>query len=922
MPIKISRTLFVGLGGTGVKSILRTKQCFMDAYGEIPPMIAFLAIDTDKAIRDMRLISRSGKEVKLTDNEICFMGVTNAIDIYRNNMTQFQWLPKKNIDFLANLRNTGAGQIRSNGRFLARFNATDIVTRVASKITEIGQPVAIDGRFTYDTNKDGVEYPVKVNVVGSVAGGTGSGTMLDVLVLIAKSLRNSGMPYSITPWIVLPEVFRHIAPGPASINVFQNAYGALRELDYLYHLPQNNPNAIDFDFDKVYTLDEGITNAYLINNTNTAGIVLQNVDDITDSIGRCMFLPSNEVSSIWDNTTAAGFVYNIRDKKANYVSAGSAEIVYDNKAVGQVIAKNIVVDICDELCKKPSRVAVQQDVIAWTMSPSVSIQEHDADLLIDSLLAKYAPFSIILDKDSDVNTVNANIVAGAEADNVISEVTNNTQNKLSQVKALLKTKVSEVLNAVDGVGSAKEFIKELASNIERCKEEMNQEVENLAKILAYNIDWNAELSTLRTGLFNRFNADAAEVLQTKIAEHIATKRDLLRHNWAIQFYTDLEAYIKEISDKLDVFKGNLEAICDKQSKDIKDIQQLAMSSSKFQIYLHKDDVCILPKNDVAQLSALFRANTPIDSLLNESKEEIYKKLYLFAKQQQVVIDAVNVTIEQKLQAMSESHPQQVRNIFAKVKDMSSVLWTTNTQGFLQHAQTLTKVFTIGVFNQSQGIIQSNYLDEFTIGSTKPVFAGTHQTDRITFFQSVCFSPLYAVNNMLGYMREAAENLKKETHPVYYLDEKWNQRMIVEGFDIMPKQQKDRVLPNWVNAIIFGFIKFDEEHKSYCIESDQGDILSGGLLELGPRRDMAFEQFQLRGIDKEVEERIQQMILDMGRPAVNEVMKKAKNNLRSYVTSYAQLSAIELDRVNAKDPAYKMVRDLLENEVGYVKELDI
>ena len=51
-PIKITRTLFVGLGGTGVKAILRAKQCFVDAYGDVPPMVAFLAIDTDKAIRD------------------------------------------------------------------------------------------------------------------------------------------------------------------------------------------------------------------------------------------------------------------------------------------------------------------------------------------------------------------------------------------------------------------------------------------------------------------------------------------------------------------------------------------------------------------------------------------------------------------------------------------------------------------------------------------------------------------------------------------------------------------------------------------------------------------------------------------------------------------------------------------------------
>ena len=103
MPIKITRTLFVGLGGTGVKAILRAKQCFMDAYREIPPMVAFLAIDTDKAIREASLPSRKGEEVKFTENEICFCGITgSALDIYRNHLTKFQWVPKRNVSFLSN----------------------------------------------------------------------------------------------------------------------------------------------------------------------------------------------------------------------------------------------------------------------------------------------------------------------------------------------------------------------------------------------------------------------------------------------------------------------------------------------------------------------------------------------------------------------------------------------------------------------------------------------------------------------------------------------------------------------------------------------------------------------------------------------------------------------------------------------------
>ena len=271
-----------------------------------------------------------------------------------------------------------------------------------------------------------------------------------------------------------------------------------------------------------------------------------------------------------------------------------------------------------------------------------------------------------------------------------------------------------------------------------------------------------------------------------------------------------------------------------------------------------------------------------------------------------------------MSTMSES---ELREIFVKVKEMSSPLWSTNPHGYLDHAQQLTTVFTIGVYDQSAGIIKSGYVDEFTLGSIKPTFATTHQTDRITFFQSQCYSPVYAVNNVRGYMKDAEEKMKLESYPVSYLDEKWNQRMLVEGFDVMPKQEKDKVLPNWVNAIVYGLVKYDENLKSYCIESDQGDILLGGLLELGARRDLAFEQFQLRGLDREVEESIQKMILEQGRPAVTEVIKRVKALMRSYITQYAQLSSIELDRIQAKDPAYQMVRDLLENEVAYLKELE-
>ena len=44
----LKKSLLIGLGGTGVKSILYAKAKILSIYGEIPSMVRFLALDTDK----------------------------------------------------------------------------------------------------------------------------------------------------------------------------------------------------------------------------------------------------------------------------------------------------------------------------------------------------------------------------------------------------------------------------------------------------------------------------------------------------------------------------------------------------------------------------------------------------------------------------------------------------------------------------------------------------------------------------------------------------------------------------------------------------------------------------------------------------------------------------------------------------------
>lgn len=918
MAIKLTKTLFVGLGGTGVKSILRTKQCFMDAYGEIPPMIAFLAIDTDKGIRNIVLKSRSGKDVALSDSELCFCGITgSALDIFNHAPNRFSWIPKRNIDFLGGLRNEGAKQVRSNGRFLIRYNAESLSKAIAGKVAQIARPLPHDSRFIYDHNKDGMEYPTIINIVGSVAGGTGSGTMIDMIVLASETLKSQGSSFRIQPWIVLPEVFRTMVPGPPSANVYQNAYGALRELDYLYHIPTNNTNPVDFGFKQINYLAEEVDDAFVINNANKAGVVLQHIDDVTDSIGRCMFLPSNEVNSVTDNINAVRFVYGVGNKKAHYKSAGSAELVYDNQAVGNVIARAIISDICDELCRKNS-VGAESKAQSWMTQ--VRIQEHNEDMLTDDLLSKSAPFSVAIGKDDDVTQIEANIYSGAKAPNVLEEVKNAYKNKLLTVRTALKDKIDEELNQQCGVGEAEVFIEALEDGINLSLSEMVYEKEDLTRELAYTVDWNAKLNDIKPkGLFSRWSQDDADMLANEVTMYIAKQRDLLRHTYAIQFYNELLSDVRQYHDKIVLLKTNVSSVSRKQVKEISAIQRSAAACSKFQLYLHLDDVSSFKRPKVEESSAQLRSQTPINTLLVETWEAIEEKMWNYAKQHDEVKTAVNVTIEQKLASMNDD---ELQRCFEKMKEMSSPLWTTNTGGYLDHAQPLTTIFTIGCYDAQNGIIQNKYTDVFTVNNNKPTFSATRQTDRITFFQTECFSPIYAVNNLPGYMQDANRKLTIEKqYPVCYLDEKWFQRMEVEKFDIFPQAETDSVLPNWVNGIVYGYIKYDEDTKNYYMRSKQGNRLKGGYLALGARRDIAFDAFQTRELDKEIEEIMQKAIDQQGRPAIEAIIKAVKDDTINYVEKYARLSPVELDRVSVEDPAYKMVSDKLIEEIGYIESLE-
>ena len=81
MATTIRRCLYIGLGGTGMKSLLHTKKMFVETSGEVPPMIGFLGIATDGGAYKRTPESKNGT-ISLSPNEQLAIKVDAPRDLY------------------------------------------------------------------------------------------------------------------------------------------------------------------------------------------------------------------------------------------------------------------------------------------------------------------------------------------------------------------------------------------------------------------------------------------------------------------------------------------------------------------------------------------------------------------------------------------------------------------------------------------------------------------------------------------------------------------------------------------------------------------------------------------------------------------------------------------------------------------------
>lgn len=162
-------TLLIGLGGTGCKIIERVSKM---VTGEQRNNIAFAVFDTD--INDLRGIQERNPFIKTIQTS-----TKQTVGEYLNKDTHARdtWFPVNAI-LNGKTLTEGAGQVRSISRL-----ALETVIR-AGKMEPLHEAI----QSLYKVEEDKADQALRVVIVSSLAGGTGSGLILPVALYMILSI--------------------------------------------------------------------------------------------------------------------------------------------------------------------------------------------------------------------------------------------------------------------------------------------------------------------------------------------------------------------------------------------------------------------------------------------------------------------------------------------------------------------------------------------------------------------------------------------------------------------------------------------------------------------------------------------------------------------------------------------------------------
>lgn len=916
MAIELKRSLFIGLGGTGMKSVLKTKALYKEMFGDVPSVIGFLGIDTNATEFDT-IAKEYG--ASFDAQEKVAVEINNADELYLGSRECFPWMSPKNLNVLSILRNTGAGQLRSSGRFMFENSYAKIKTAISRAMNSVSSATIEDTeKWALDDSQ-----PVQVYVVFSLSGGTGCGTFLNIGYLLREMY---GQKCDLYAYAVLPGSFANCGD-----YVGANAYGAALDVDFLM-------SNVDPDHPYEMTTMEGVKRYitkpydlfYLIDNVNEFGARYNTQDQLHTMIGQALLNISgplsSKIKSDYDNFKAAMAEgrYDKEDKKSWAMGHGLCEIMLDTNKLANLFSLKAGVNLVSAFIGVDDTLKMNEAAFNWVNRNNLC--EHEADQLLDSLFDfANLPQSVIASTKSDDARVESDTWLGLNERKAGETIADSFDHKLSYIKKEFLAKLSEVIGSGAGFRGSKKFVESLLGVFEIYASEMAAELVDLN-------DSQTTLSARREKTLQQWKAawggagKYGPQLQQDQAMLLQNKIDITRHVKASQFYAELKEYLTTIEANLakaeELFVGVSKSFVAKNNA-----LEVKKTVNPFQIDLtgmiavgdHTDNT---PEKFIATL------NLPnILEIATWQTTELAEKILAFTKTLSGA-DFKQVSIQDLILSMPD---EEIKKLFDKAMKKASVVLEINTNGLPVKDKTYAYVC---VPNGTNGLMAQNETIKATLNAyiegTDCNFVPATTSSSVMIY---VHSGVYPMFQILRLMEQEREYNEKSEYKSFSFDELIEQRINDEHFGPMPNQRRDDdVLEMWVKGLIFGLIKKDGYRyfvKSKAVSND--DALGNYWAELNcgnekmlpyQSRYHAFNDFKSKKKDLrsrgDLMEEIRKIEAAKGRDEVKRIYSEICNySSEEYITKCSQVG-LEPKTIR-ENPSYEKIKLVMKDEQKFINE---
>ena len=924
---KLKRTLYIGLGGTGFKTLLHTKRAFIETYGEVPPMIKFLAFDSDQNQYKNYVLPSIYGDVKFDPSESSDIMVNQARDKVSRNRTQLSWLPDRNMQAVQDLAN-GCGMVRTNGRIAFAFNYQKTKTSIQNALNQIRNL-----RSVHNDKFDLISQDVEVNIVFSIAGGTGSGNFIDTAYLVKNIFKEQALPETskIVGYMVLPDVYdAQLTFG--TDRLFPNGCGSLVDLDYLMHLQFDNKRVVNY-LTTQSTLEGSPFNTIVaISNRNHNGDVVDNSDHLSQMMSMAMVVSAGELSSGMQSVAnnlerdMLSGSYDIENKKAILGTLGMSEITFRAKELSKLYAEKAARELAAALLNPGSN--VDNAANAWIDAEEIR-ENNGKDEVIDHLLDRHpkVPLAAIYTPANpwtDINNYRQQV--GVMVDP--RELSETVKRLEERIHRKFLEKIRELVNTMGPV-YAIEFIAQIRNQVNIMLQEMRDELQNfqnavMARQSAIETAIN-EFKEANGKFFGKKKAveETQEALCMMVRNAVVNDREIHRRNGAITFYTwflqELDSTESKVRNIEDVVKEACRIIRNKIATTSSNLQA---PRGLFEIDLTKPYVGQVEVNpsdiNISQFVMTLPDNYKISNFDNLNPDAVADYMLNYASSLSSGGAWESMSVEDALAKLPKNEAEQ---IVRKAIALSSPMCPLNYRGFLN--PTLNNYYYIGVQEQSNTGLKGSIVDLkacIPAGETSETyFASIGSRDRIVFYHQYGVFPTFAIAGTESYRRAHDSYAAQPTAYSCFIDEDMRKSMEREGFSVLPQEQTDDSLELWVKGLIFGLITRDENGVfQFKDESNLDMALFGYITSLDTKyRDEAFAKFKLESgrLQPQYEQYLHNRARSEGEDVISAILADAKLH---YLEKY---SLNDLTPAELRDSRNKDIVRQLTDEVNYVnKEL--